>query len=751
MISFKLKAYFLVSLFGAVAIALIGYVYTARDLPPYPGKVVSESGAVLTSKDQIMAGQGIWQRYGLMDVGSVWGHGTYRGPDFTAQSLHMVGQTMRAKLAKEKYSKSYAELDTADKGAVDATVVRQIKSNRYEAATDVLPLSPLQEAALHEVRMFYTTLFTQGDTQGPIRAGTIKNPDDIRDLADFFFWTAWCAGTVRPGDTLTYTCNWPNDPENGNVLPAKAIVWSAVSLVAFGLCLGLLIYLFHHYKFNQGALGFRPDAGLVLATGKISSSQRKTAKYFLVVSALFLLQVAVGAVMAHYTVHPDSLFGSKMLADFLPYSWVKTWHLQLAIFWIAVSWIGFTLFVAPRVGNKEPRAQGLLVDILFVAVVIVVLGSLTGEVLGIKGLLGKAWFWLGHQGWEYLELGRLWQILLLVGLVIWLGLVLRGLWSHFGPGKDKWGLPQFLAYSGVAVVGFFCFGLFYDPHSHLTIADFWRLWVVHTWVEGAFEFFGAAAIVFVLVNLQLVDIKAGLRTVYFTVSLALFSGIIGVGHHYYWFGTPSFWLALGSTVSALEPVPILLLLSDVWHGQQAVASGGRSFPYRYPLMFIVTSVCWEFLGAGVMGLSITTPVVNYYEHATYLTVNHGHTALFGTYGLLAIALLLFSMRGMVREDGWNNGLLKLAFWTMNIGLFFMFTLTLLPVGLLQVLDNVKYGFWHARSDAFWHQGIIQVLGWIRLLPDTLVIVGAVALALFMLKAVMNLKPVEIQEDEAFIK
>jgi len=750
-ISFKLKMCFVVSLVASIAIALIGYVYTARDLPPYPGKVVSESGVVLTGKDQIMSGQGIWQKYGLMDVGSVWGHGTYRGPDFTAQSLRLMGQTMRAKLAEEKFHTPYAAMDTDSRGAVDATVIRQIKNNRYQASQDVLTLSPLQEAALREVRAFYATLFTQGNSMGPIRAGTIKSADEIRDLADFFFWTAWCAGTVRPGDTLTYTCNWPHDPEAGNVVPAKAIVWSAISLVAFGICLGLMIFLFHHYKFNQGSLPFKPESALALAAGKISASQRKTAKYFFVVSVLFLLQLGVGALMAHYTVHPSSLFGWKSLADFIPYNWAKTWHLQLAVFWIAVSWLGFTLYVAPRVGNKEPKWQGFLVDLLFGAVLIVALGSLTGEVLGIKGMLGKWWFWLGHQGWEYLELGRLWQILLLVGLVIWLLLVLRGLKSHFAAGQDKWGLPHFLAYSGVAVVGFFGFGLFYDAHTHLTIADFWRWWVVHTWVEGAFEFFGAAAIVFVLVNLQLVDLKAGLRTVYFTVSLALFSGIIGVGHHYYWFGTPSFWLALGSTVSALEPIPILLLLADVWHGQKALISGGSSFPYRYPLMFIMASVCWELLGAAIMGLSITTPVVNYFEHGTYLTVNHGHTALFGTYGLLAIALLLFSMRGLVREGGWSNGLLKVTFWGTNIGLFLMFVLTLLPVGLLQVLDNVKYGFWHARSDAFWQQDIIQTLGWIRLVPDTLVALGAVTLALFMLKAVMHLKPVEIQEGEAFTK
>ncbi len=749
MISTRLKSYFLIAIFGSMVVALIGYYYTQRDLPPYPEKVLSEKGNLLTGKDQIMAGQQVWQKYGLMDLGSVWGHGTYRGPDFTAQALHKMSQSMHEKMARDKYGKSYTSLDTNAKGGVDAVVIEQIKTNRYDADSDTLTLTTLQEKALFENRIFYDKLFASGDSKGPIRAETIKNPVERQNLADFFFWTAWCAGTVRPGDTHTYTNNWPHDPSVGNVVSGMSIVWSAISLVAFGVVLGLMIFLFHKYQFNRGALPYKPEPALELAAASISTSQKKTAKFFLVVSALFFLQVNMGGLMAHYTIHPDSFYGLDFIANFIPYNWVKTWHLQLAVFWISVSWMGMTLFVAPRVGGKEPPFQGLLVDVLFVAVIIVAVGSLTGTVLGIKGMLGKYWFWLGHQGWEYLELGRLWQILLLVGLIIWLFLVVRALKDHFAAGQDKWGLPHFLTYSAVAVVGFFGFGLLYDPNSHLTIADFWRWWVVHTWVEGAFEFFAAAAIVFVMVNLGLVELKAGLRTVYFTVALALSAGIIGVGHHYYWFGEPSFWLALGSTISALEPVPILLLLAEVWHSQKALVKAGSDFPYKYPVMFLMAAVIWEFLGAGVMGLSITTPVVNYYEHATYLTVNHGHTALFGTYGMLSIGLILFSMRGLVAEGGWDSRFLKVTFWGTNIGLIIMFAGTLLPVGILQVLDNIKYGFWHARSDAFWNKGVIQVIGQTRILPDFLIIIGAGALLLFMLKAITKLKPVEIKSGEKF--
>ena len=150
-----------------------------------------------------------------------------------------------------------------------------------------------------------------------------------------------------------------------------------------------------------------------------------------------------------------------------------------------------------------------------------------------------------------------------------------------------------------------------------------------------------------------------------------------------------------------------------------------------------------------MGLAITTPVVNYFEHATYLTVNHGHTALFGTYGMLAIGLLLFSMRGLVEQKGWDIKYLKVAFWGTNIGLLVMFTTTLLPIGILQVLDNIENGFWHARSNDFWAQDTIQLLGQWRIVPDTLIIIGAGALFLFMLKAMLNLKKPVVQSGESF--
>jgi len=404
--------------------------------------------------------------------------------------------------------------------------------------------------------------------------------------------------------------------------------------------------------------------------------------------------------------------------------------------------------LAPIAGKKEPRKQGLLVDILFTAVFIVVVGSLAGSALGLKGLTGKWWFWIGHQGWEFLELGRLWQILLFAGLVIWLLIVFRAVKPNFGSGMDRWGTVPFYTYSAIAIVSFFAFGLFYHPRTHLTVADFWRWWVVHTWVEGIFEFFAAAAIAYVVITLGLAPKGKALRAAYLTASLAMFSGIIGVGHHYYWFGDPDLWLSLGGVISTMEPVPLVLLLLKVaLDSRHSPVMAQKSFPYRWPMMFMGASAGWAFLGAGVFGFIITTPMVNYFEHSTYLTMNHGHTALFGTYGMLAIGLMLFSLRGLMKPEKWNDNLLKVAFFGMNGGLFLMAVFTLIPVGFMQTWDSFVHGLWHARSYEFYDLPLVKFIGQWRLIPDLIIITGAISLVIFVAKAIVNLKPVQLKEEE----
>jgi len=494
-----------------------------------------------------------------------------------------------------------------------------------------------------------------------------------------------------------------------------------------------------------------PELGEALAAAPISRSQKKAAKFFLVVGLLFILQILVGGLLAHYTVHPGSFY-FKSVSRIVPYSWAKTWHLQLAILWIATAWIGSALYIGPLVGGREPRRQGLLVDILFVAVLIVALGSLIGEVLGLKGMLGKAWFWLGHQGWEYLELGRLWQILLFVGLIFWVLIAYRALAPRLKREGGLSSLSHLYTYSAVLVVVFFGFGLLYGRSTHLSVADYWRWFVVHIWVEGMFEFFAAAAIALLLSSLGLVSKESALRAAYLTAILAFSSGIIGTSHHYFWFGQPSFWIAFGAMFSALEPIPLILLVVRAWMEYRTIKGPGKEYPYRLPLMFLIASSFWNFLGAGVFGFIINTPIINYYEHGTYLTANHAHTALFGTYGMLAIGLILFSWRGMIKEGHWNDKLLKVSFYGLNVGLAIMFLTSLFPVGLMQVIKSYSEGLWAAKSAEFFNQGAVKVLGNIRLIPDLIIIVlGAIPLAIFLFGTFLRLKEATIQDGEVVME
>ncbi len=748
MISRGLKALFLFSLFGAAAITLVGGWYTFEKAPPYLERVTGPAGHTLLTSGDIWAGQSVWQKYGLMDNGSVWGHGTYRGNDYTATTLHLLGVYMREYYARSEFGVGYEQVGAEKKSAIDRRVIDEIKHATADPNTLELRLSEAGEYALGQIEQHWDRVFGEGDRATVVHAGAVPTRAERKQLADFFYWTAWAAGALRPGKTLTYTNNWPPDRSVGNDIAPQAVTWSVVSLLALMAAMGGALVLYFKGNFDRDGSTPTLDDRVAekLVALPVTSSQRKTGKYFLVVMALFVLQLLQGGLMAHYTVHPGEFYGIDWVASLIPYNWPKSWHLQLAVFWVATAWVGAALYLAPIAGGREPRRQGLLVDVLFGAVFVVVVGSLTGTALGVKGMAGDNWFWIGHQGWEFLELGRLWQLLLFVGLIIWLVIVARAVRPTFGRGQDRWGTVPFYTYSAIAIVSFFAFGLFYTPSTHLTIADFWRWWVVHTWVEGIFEFFAAAAMAYVVTTLGLASKRKALRAAYLTASLAMFSGIIGVGHHYYWFGDPDLWLALGGVISTMEPVPIVLLLLKVALDSRQSRAMEPSFPYRWPMAFMGASAVWAFLGAGVAGFMITTPMVNYYEHSTYLTMNHGHTAFFGTYGMLAIGLSLFALRGIVDPKYWSDRLLKFAFFATNGGLVAMALFTLFPVGMLQLHDSFVNGLWHARSPAFYELPLVRSIGQWRLVPDLVIISGGLALLAFAVRAALHLKPATVEEE-----
>ncbi len=744
-----LKRLAVVSFVLSMLTLLGGGYFAMRKLAPYPDRIVSGQDTLATGED-IMRGQGVYQKYGLMDHGSVWGHGTLRGPEFSAETLHLTGVYMRDFYAG-KYGSAYEALPAEQKASVDAAVIKEIKANTYDPSSRTLLVSPARAYALQKVTEHWSGMLRDGDRGYGFLPDTVKTEAEASAISKFFFWTAWVAGTDRPGEDVTYTNNWPPDASVGNTMSDGSFIWSVVSVIGLLLVLGLVIYVVHRYHLFYGETKSQAIAK-ALTELPLTSSQVKAAKFFLVVSLLFIVQTLMGGLLAHYTTSPLSFY-PDIVAKLVPYSLAKSWHLQLAILWIAATWIGASIYLAPVISGREPRGQGTLVNLLFGAVLVVAVGSLVGTALGINGYFSeKAWFWFGHQGWEYLEMGRFWQILLFVGLIAWLLIVYRGLKDRlYGPKADESGVVAFYVLSAIMVVGFFGFGLFYGKGTHLTVADYWRWFVVHLWVEGIFEFFGVAVISMFLVMLGLADKKEAMKVAYFTATLVFASGIIGTAHHYYWYGGPSYWLALGSVFSSLEPIPLILLVVRAWMEYKAIQDSGRQFPYRWPLLFITASSFWNFVGAGVFGFTINLPVVNYFEHGTYLTANHGHAALFGVYGMLSLAILLFSWRSLVSDEAWDSKLLSWTFWLLNAGLALMCAITLLPVGLAQTALAYKHGVWAARSASFYSIPVIEKLLELRAIPDTMVIIGAVLLFWFLLKTYAKIRPIHCAEDQEVYK
>ncbi|MCF6092440.1 nitric-oxide reductase large subunit [Microaerobacter geothermalis] len=757
-----LKQVLIVTLILSFTVLIAGGLWIFKTMAPQPGTIQTTNGQVVSTIKEIKGGQAVWQKYGLMDYGSVLGQGSYLGPDYTAEALHILTQSMQNYYAKNDFGKSsFNELTEEQKITVRERVIEEIKENRYNEETDALVITDAQFYGLQEIRKYYADIFTNGNGNGIlpglINEGDIPETDrawvaegdQLKQISDFFFWTAWLSAAKRPNDTITYTNNWPYDLDAGNTMPYSAIWWSAASTALLILLTAVILYFHYRYHFGMQE-AYEPDKFPKINLQKLplTPSQVKSGKYFTIVALLFLIQAGLGGLLAHYYIDPDSFYGLDWIVNLLPFNIAKTYHLQLAIFWIATAWLGMGVYVAPIIGGKEPKKQGLLVNILFWALIVLVGGSVIGEWLGAKGYLGNLWFLLGHQGWEYLELGRLWQVVLAVGMLIWLFIVFRGMRSGLRAETDKGGLIHLLFYASIAVPAFYVFAFFYNPGSNFTYSDYWRWWIIHLWVEGIFEVFAVVVIGFLMVHLGLVTRKSTLRALYFQLTILMGSGVIGIGHHYYYNGSAEIWIGLGAVFSALEVIPLTLLILEAYDQYKMMKAGGVDFPYRSTFWFLISTAIWNLVGAGVLGFLINLPAVNYYEHGSYLTPAHGHGSMMGVYGMFAIAVLLFCLRNIVKPETWNDKLLKISCWGLNIGLAGMIIVTLLPVGMIQMQTAFESGFWAARAADFYNIPIVNKLLWIRVIPDTIFILfGVVPLAYFAVKSLFHLRKPNRKEGE----
>ena len=705
-----------------VALLWVG-VRIYQEAPPVPERVVTTDGRVVFDRGAVAAGQNVWRSRGGMEIGSVWGHGAYLAPDWTADWLHRELVVVLDTWAQDEQGRPYADLTIEQQAALRERLRQEYRRNEYDPATRTLTVSPVRARAIEAVAVYIGDVFGNGRAAYAIPAGTLSDPDRQRELSAFFFWSAWAAATHRPDSNVTYTSNWPHEPLIGNAPTADTVVWTGVSIIVLLAGIGAMAFWFAARREDPPPATL-PDRDPLLGTAP-TPSQLATVKYFWIVCLLIALQIVLGIVAAHYGVEGSSFYGIP-LDKILPYSVARTWHVQLGIFWIATAWLGAGLAIAPTVG-VEPRYQRLLVNVLFAALLVVVLGSMAGEWLSAKGhLAGDAWWYFGHSGYEYIDLGRAFQYALMIGLFLWLFLVARALWPALQRRDEHRPLLILLLISTVAIAGFYLAALGAGRHTNLAIAEYWRWWVVHLWVEGFFEVFATVVIAFLLVRLGLVSAGTAGRTTVLAATIFLAGGIIGTLHHLYFSGTPTVALAFGAVFSALEVVPLVFLGHDAWENWKLSRSTPWMRAYRWPIYFFIAVAFWNLVGAGLFGFMINPPVALYYMQGLNTTPVHGHTALFGVYGMLGMGLILFTVRAVAPERAWPDRLMTFAFWAINVGLALMVLLSLLPVGLLQTQASVETGTWYARSSEFLQTPTMNTLRWLRVVGDTIFAAGSIA-------------------------
>ncbi len=712
-----------------------------QQAPPIPLVVQSVDGTVLYTRADIETGQNVWQSIGGMEQGSIWGHGSYLAPDWSADWLHREAVALQQRLATQPIPGLTSEQEAAIE---NAELKKEMRTNTYDPATGTITVTDDRAAAILEVQSHYMSLY-EGDSPQSLALrrkyafpvhGTLS-ATEARQVSAFYFWTAWAASTDRPGQDITYTSNWPHEPLIGNQPTTGILMWSIASVIFLLAAAGALI-TYYVKQFDVWREDILPEDGLatsdILGSAVITPSMQATAKYFWLVSAMFLGQVMLGIVTAHYAVEGQGLYGIPF-AEYFPYTLTRTWHTQLAVLWIATAWLATGLYVAPMLAGRDPKFQRFGVNFLFVSLLIIVIGSFAGQWAAVHRFISNltANFWFGHQGYEYIDLGRFWQIYLTIGLFLWVGLVIRALWPVLQQKGGK-SLIYLVLVSAIAIGLLYAAGLMWGQHTNISIMEYWRWWVVHLWVEGIFEVFATAVISLLFVRMGILRTSTATVMVLFATIIFLFGGVLGMFHHLYFSGTPTSVIAVGAMISALEVVPLLVIGFEAYTRYKLERVAEWQSVYHWPFMFFAAVLFWNLVGAGLLGFLINPPIALYYMQGLNTTAAHGHAALFGVYGMLGLGLTLYCMRGLTDVSHWNLRLLKISFWSFNIGLAMMTFMSLVPQGVLQTYVSIEQGYSFARSAELIHSPVMQALVWARVPGDVVFAVGVFAYVWFVFRA-----------------
>jgi len=712
-----------------------------QEAPPIPKYVKTTSEEIIYKGSDIQRGQNVWQALGGMQQGSIWGHGSYLAPDWSADWLRREAESLIGIIKNERE----AQDSHPHFLHIESLVKQELRQNTYDITTSTITVTNTRAKAIYTVAEHFKDLF-QGSSENALKLReqyafplhSSLNDEDAHSLTAFFFWTSWASVTNRPNDDISYTNNWPHDRLVGNTPSASLYLWSFISIILLLAGVGALVW-YYVRQYDIWRKDLAPIEGYAktdrLGDANITPSMLATAKYFLLVTALFAAQVLLGILTAHYQVEGQGLYGLPFV-DYLPYSVSRTWHTQLAVLWIATSWLAAGLYLSPLLSGHEPKYQRLGTNILFCSLLVIVIGSFIGQWLAVHGFItdGKLNFWFGHQGYEYVDLGRFWQVYLFFGLSLWVVLIVRALWPLFRRGTGTSSLILLVIVSTISIGLLYGAGLMWGQNTHISIMEYWRWWVVHLWVEGIFEVFATAIIATVFVRMGILRDEVATVSVLFATIIFLCGGVLGTFHHLYFSGTPISVMALGAVFSALEVVPLLVVGFEAYNHAKIEKQEMWEEAYYWPFKFFSAVLVWNLIGAGIFGFLINPPIALYYMQGLNTTANHGHAALFGVYGFLGMGLMLYCFRGLTDVQKWNQTLLKKSFWMLNIGLAMMTFLSLLPQGLWQTYFSIKHYYAYARSAEFMHSPVMEALVWARVPGDIVFALGVGAFSLFVWQA-----------------
>jgi len=713
--------------------AILGWTtkLTYEAAPPFPDRFVAANGTPLMTAADIVSGKAGFQKADLMDYGSLYGMGSYFGEDYTAAYLVRLATLTEGNIAKAHGVKDLSELSAEQRASARAAMQAELQGIDLTKQVAVIP-DPLAAAITTLRGEIVQTLLHHDFAKGWTQAYSLDQQSAER-TADFLIYSSLTTVARRPGTDASWTQNWPFEPLVGNTPTTSTFRWTWISFCFTFFAFGAVLFIYQRYLNDPDVAPMDPVLSRFMP---LTASQRRIGKYFLVVAGVLLLQILVGSIMAHYYSDRTSFYGIEV-DRFLPFNFLRDVHIQSPIVWIGLSWIGSALFLAPAISGGEPRGQAFLVDLLFWVTLFIVVGALAGNYLGIMGYVDGGWFWFGNQGLSYIQLGRAWQIGFFAGLVIWSLLVFRALWPtgakliaatrQFWSGRIR--LEHLIWASTVNIALLYVFGMIplLGIEKSFTISDFWRWWVVHLWVEQSFEFFAAAISAYLLMALGLVSRQLAERSVYLALILIFLGGVLGTGHHLYWAGEPGLWVPMGTMFSFVEVLPLVLLILEAIQQRQLIKDD-RKFKYGLAYTYIIGAAFWNFVGAGVFGGgTLNAPLVNYYEHGTFLTLNHAHTALFGAFGLLGIGLIYFCLRYIAADQHpFGERIGQWALWLYNGGLVLWILLNFFPIGWPQLDAVYEHGLAYARSQEFYDTTLLWQ--WMRFPGDVVFALGALLMA-----------------------